>query len=186
MFAVESFANVHHLVSTVTGQLAPGRGYADLLRAAFPPGSITGAPKVQAMRVIAEHDPPRGPYCGTLFWAGCDGAFDSSVLIRTAALIEDTAGGRCPSAQAPASHGRQRSRPGAVGNRSEESRRSAGRCRSRRVIPLDDRGFTLGDGVFETVAGRPLAGWSASTRIWRGWRAALRPSVCPAPDAERD
>ncbi len=86
LFAVESFANVHHLVSTVTARLAPGLTAVHLLRAAFPPGSVTGAPKVQAMKVIAGLEPPRGPYCGSLFWAGVDGAFDSSVLIRTAAF----------------------------------------------------------------------------------------------------
>ena len=92
LFAVESFANVHHLVSTVVGRLAPGKGAVDLLRAAFPPGSITGAPKVQAMKTIAALETPRGPYCGSMFWAGFDGAFDSSVLIRTAAFVEDEAG----------------------------------------------------------------------------------------------
>lgn len=86
LFAVESFANVHHLVSTVVGRLAPGRDAIDLLRAAFPPGSITGAPKVQAMKTIASLETPRGPYCGSLFWAGFDGDLDSSVLIRTAAF----------------------------------------------------------------------------------------------------
>ena len=94
LFKVESFANVHHLVSTVTGQLAGGKGVADLLRASFPPGSITGAPKVQAMKVIAGLEPPRGPYCGSLFWAGFDGALDSSVLIRTVGLAQDAQGWR--------------------------------------------------------------------------------------------
>jgi len=94
LFRVETYANVHHLVSTVTGRLAAGRDAADLLRAAFPPGSITGAPKVQAMRTIALHEGPRGPWCGSLFWAGFDGGFDSSVLIRTAAFVEDAAGWR--------------------------------------------------------------------------------------------
>jgi para-aminobenzoate synthetase component 1 len=61
---------------------------------AFPPGSITGAPKVQAMRVIAGHEAPRGPYCGSIFWAGLDGGFDSSVLIRTACFVEDAEGWR--------------------------------------------------------------------------------------------
>lgn len=92
LFRVESFPNVHHLVSTVTGRLAPGMSATDLLRAAFPPGSITGAPKVQAMKVIAALEPPRGPYCGSLFWAGADGAFDSSVLIRTVGLVEQAGG----------------------------------------------------------------------------------------------
>jgi para-aminobenzoate synthetase component 1 len=94
LFRVESFANVHHLVSTVRGVLAPGMTAADLLEAAFPPGSVTGAPKVQAMKSIARLEPPRGPYCGALFWAGFDGAFDSSVLIRTLGLIEDGEGWR--------------------------------------------------------------------------------------------
>ena len=59
------------------------------MKAAFPPGSITGAPKVQAMKTIAALEPPRGPYCGSLFWAGVDGAMDSSVLIRTLACVQD-------------------------------------------------------------------------------------------------
>ncbi|MDG2520235.1 anthranilate synthase component I family protein [Caulobacter segnis] len=94
LFRIESFANVHHLVSTVTGRLAQGLTAIDLLRAAFPPGSITGAPKVQAMRVISGLEAPRGPYCGSMFWAGFDGALDSSVLIRTLAFVEDDAGWR--------------------------------------------------------------------------------------------
>ena len=94
LFALESFQSVHHLVSTVTGVLTPDRDAADLLNAAFPPGSITGAPKIQAMRVIARHEPPRGPWCGSLFWAGCDGAMDSSVLIRSAAFVETPDGWR--------------------------------------------------------------------------------------------
>jgi para-aminobenzoate synthetase component 1 len=94
LFAVESFTAVHHLVSTVTGRLRAGLDAADLMAATFPPGSITGAPKIQAMKVIAGHEGPRGPWCGSLFWAGFDGAFDSSVLIRTAALVEDAGGWR--------------------------------------------------------------------------------------------
>lgn len=94
LFSIESFSHVHHLVSTVTGRLAAGKTAIDLLRAAFPPGSITGAPKVQAMKVIAGLESPRGPYCGSLFWAGADGAFDSSVLIRTATCVQDADGWR--------------------------------------------------------------------------------------------
>ena len=93
LFGIESFANVHHLVSTVRSRLAPGRTAVDLLRAAFPPGSITGAPKVQAMKVIAGLEAPRGPFFGSVFFAGVDGAFDSSVLIRTVAFERTGAGG---------------------------------------------------------------------------------------------
>lgn len=94
LFTVERFANVSHLVSTVTAELAPGRTALDAFAAAFPPGSITGAPKVQAMKVIAGHEPPRGPFFGAMFWAGFDGGLDSNVLIRTAAFAEDDGGWR--------------------------------------------------------------------------------------------
>ena len=94
LFKLETFKNVHHLVSAVTGRLADGLKGLDLLEAAFPPGSITGAPKVQAIKVIADYEGPRGPYCGSMFWAGLDGAADSSVLIRTVALTQGAAGWR--------------------------------------------------------------------------------------------
>lgn len=94
LFRIETFANVHHLVSTVTGVMVAGWGAPQLLRAAFPPGSVTGAPKVQAMKVIAGLEAPRGPYCGSLFWLGVDGAFDSSVLIRTVVCEKDADGWR--------------------------------------------------------------------------------------------
>lgn len=90
--ALRSYANVHHLVSRVRARLRPDRTAWEAFLAAFPPGSVTGAPKLQAMRVIADHEPPRGPYCGSLFWAGVDGALEASVLIRTVALLENPAG----------------------------------------------------------------------------------------------
>ena len=86
LFEIESHPTVHHLVSTVTGTARPGTGVADLLAATFPPGSITGAPKHQAMKVIAAHEPPRGPWCGSLFHIGDGGALTASVLIRTASF----------------------------------------------------------------------------------------------------
>jgi para-aminobenzoate synthetase component 1 len=81
---VESFRQVHHLVSEVRGKLRPGMTAFDLLRAAFPGGSVTGAPKVRAMEIIAELEPTaRGPYCGSVGWIGFDGAMDTNILIRT-------------------------------------------------------------------------------------------------------
>lgn len=85
--ALETFPAVHHLVSAVTGRLRPGLGAADLLQACFPPGSITGAPKVRAMEIIAElESAPRGPYCGAFGWFGDSGAMDLAVAIRTLAV----------------------------------------------------------------------------------------------------
>ena len=81
---VESYETVQHLVSVVQGQLQPGQDAWDLLRATFPGGSITGAPKVRAMEIIAELEQvARGPYCGSLFHVGFDGRCDSSILIRS-------------------------------------------------------------------------------------------------------
>jgi para-aminobenzoate synthetase component I len=86
LFEVESHPTVHHLVSTVTGRARPEVGPAELLEATFPPGSITGAPKHQAMKVIAGHEPPRGPWSGSLFHIEGDGRLTASVLIRTASF----------------------------------------------------------------------------------------------------
>ena len=81
---LERTAAVQHLVSTVTGQLAPGRDAFDLLAASFPGGSITGAPKIRAMEILEGLEPVRrGPYTGALGWIGPDGAMQTSILIRT-------------------------------------------------------------------------------------------------------
>jgi para-aminobenzoate synthetase component 1 len=85
---LERTGSVQHLVSTVTGRLAPGHDAFDLLAASFPGGSITGAPKIRAMELIERLEPVRrGPYTGTALWLGPDGAMGSSILIRT--LVAD-------------------------------------------------------------------------------------------------
>jgi para-aminobenzoate synthetase component 1 len=88
--AVESFATLHHLVSVVEGRLKAGLGPVDLLRATFPGGSITGAPKIRAMEIIDELEPaPRGAYCGSIGWIGFDGAMDTNIVIRSVSLTPD-------------------------------------------------------------------------------------------------
>lgn len=83
-FSLESFATVHHLVSTITGQLAADQNAVTLLQACFPGGSITGAPKLRAMEIIEELEPDRrGAYCGSFAYIGFDGNMDSNILIRT-------------------------------------------------------------------------------------------------------
>ncbi len=85
LFALERYATVQHLVSTVVGRIAPGRDTFDLMRAAFPGGSITGVPKIRAMEIIAELEPSqRGVYCGSIAYWSFGGQVDSSIAIRTA------------------------------------------------------------------------------------------------------
>ena len=84
LLRLERTAAVQHLVTTVTGRLRPDADAFDLLAAAFPGGSITGAPKIRAMELIERLEPVRrGPYCGTMLWLGPDGRMGSSILIRT-------------------------------------------------------------------------------------------------------
>jgi para-aminobenzoate synthetase component 1 len=84
LFALEHHPTVHHLVSTVLGELDPAADAIDLLRATFPGGSITGAPKVRAMEIIAELEPTqRGVYCGSIGYLSASGAMDTSIVIRT-------------------------------------------------------------------------------------------------------
>ncbi|MGE5230878.1 MAG: aminodeoxychorismate synthase component I [Deltaproteobacteria bacterium] len=89
LFALEQHPTVHHLVSTVVGELEPGRDAVELLRATFPGGSITGAPKLRAMEIIAELEPTRrGVYCGSLGYLAATGEMDTSIAIRTAVVRE--------------------------------------------------------------------------------------------------
>lgn len=81
---LESFASVHHLVATVIGELQPGRSVVDLIRASFPGGSITGAPKIRAMEIIEELEPVRrGIFTGAIGYLGFNGASDLNIAIRT-------------------------------------------------------------------------------------------------------
>jgi para-aminobenzoate synthetase component 1 len=89
LFSLESYPNVHHLVSSVTGELADDRDALDLIAGSFPGGSITGAPKIRAMQIIDELEPTRrGLYCGSLLYLDVRGEMDSSIAIRSL-LVKD-------------------------------------------------------------------------------------------------
>lgn len=92
LFELHSFANVHHLVSTVTGVLRSKLHVLDLLRSCFPGGSITGAPKIRAMEIIEELEPSRrGLYCGAIAYVGVDGSLESNIAIRTIVVKDGVA-----------------------------------------------------------------------------------------------
>ena len=87
LFQLQSFANVHHLTSFIVGKLKPNNTSVDVLRACFPGGSITGAPKLRAMEIIDELEPHRRElYCGSIGYIGFDGDMDTNIAIRTAVI----------------------------------------------------------------------------------------------------
>lgn len=91
MMAVENFSHVMHMVTNVRGQLQAGRDAFDLLRATFPAGTVSGAPKVRAMEIIEELEGTRrGLYAGTIAYAGYDGNMDSCIAIRTLVMCGET------------------------------------------------------------------------------------------------
>jgi para-aminobenzoate synthetase component 1 len=84
LFELQSFATVHHLVSSIRGRLRPGQHPLDALRNCFPGGSISGAPKIRAMQIIDELEPqPRSVFCGAIGYIGADGRMDTNLTIRT-------------------------------------------------------------------------------------------------------
>jgi len=92
LFSVESYETVHQMTSLITGQMEAGTKLGAILRALFPCGSITGAPKVRAMEIISElEETPREIYCGSIGWAAPDGRAEFNVAIRTLMLDQDGA-----------------------------------------------------------------------------------------------
>ena len=92
LFELHSFANVHHLISTIVGKLKNDLHPLDLLKSCFPGGSITGAPKIRAMQIIEELEPNRrGLYCGSIGYVGVDGSLETNIAIRTIVIKDGVA-----------------------------------------------------------------------------------------------
>jgi len=99
LMTLERYSHVMHLTSQVSGELRPGQGPVDVLRATFPAGTVSGAPKVRAMEIIDELEPvKRGPYAGVVGYLDFSGNLDTAIAIRT--MIVDGAGGASVSAGA--------------------------------------------------------------------------------------
>jgi anthranilate synthase component 1 len=87
MMVIERYSHVMHIVSQVEGQIAPDKNAYDLMRATFPAGTVSGAPKIRAMQIIAQYEPSqRGFYAGALGYFGYDGNMDTCIMLRTALL----------------------------------------------------------------------------------------------------
>ncbi|MBN2822987.1 MAG: anthranilate synthase component I [Coriobacteriia bacterium] len=92
LMEVENYSHVMHIVSNVTGTLQDGKDAFDALRATFPAGTVSGAPKIRAMEIIRDLEPSvRGPYAGTVGYVGVDGAMDMCITIRTVMIVNGTA-----------------------------------------------------------------------------------------------
>ena len=101
-FVIERYSHVMHIVSEVTGKLKAGLSYADVLRATFPAGTVSGAPKIRALEIIRELEPiKRNVYAGSIGYIGWHGDADTAIAIRTAVIQDGT----------PARAGRRRHRP---------------------------------------------------------------------------
>lgn len=200
---LESYRNVHHLVSVVSGELDADQGTVDLLRAAFPAGSITGCPKIRAMEIIDELEPcRRHVYCGSIGYLGFDDTADLSVAIRTATLVGGviswSVGGGIVFDSDPADEYEESlhkgstlaeacgvsTRPGQAPAAGHEPRCwHNGRIVPRRLaaIPVDDLGLRRGYGLFETLRadqGRAPLLADHIARLERSWRH-LMPSEPP-------
>ncbi len=169
---VEAYSNVYHLVSVIQGELEPGRDAVDIVRAAFPGGSITGCPKVRAMEIIDELEPcRRHVYTGSMGYFSFHDTMDLSIAIRTATVVDSrlvfSVGGGVVYDSDPAAEyqetldkgrtlmeafgGRQKSRPGG-----QVWINGCIRPQTRARVPAASLGLQYGFGFFETI--RSLAG----------------------------
>ena len=200
---LESYSNVHHLVSVVTGELASERDSTDLVRAAFPGGSITGCPKVRAMQIIDELEPRcRHVYTGSIGYFGFNSCLDLSIAIRTATLMGDTllysvGGGVVFDSDPDAEYRETLDKAKTLRKRlsAETNPESAEEYvwidgglapRSQAGIPFHVPGFQYGAGLFETLRaqqGEPLFLQEHLRRLRGSWWE-LFPTPAPDPDWE--
>jgi para-aminobenzoate synthetase component 1 len=195
---LEAYRNVYHLVSVVAGRLDRGKDTVDLIRAAFPGGSITGCPKVRAMQIIDELEScRRHVYCGSIGYIGFDDTMDLSIAIRTATIVNGamffSVGGGIVYDSRPQDEYEETLHKGhtlMAACRGGNYRRPAstlwqnGRLRAtdEAAVPVTDQGLLYGHGCFETLRvdnGRAPLLADHLARLAKTWQA-LMPD--PAPD----
>nr|PZN25899.1 MAG: aminodeoxychorismate synthase component I [Pseudomonadota bacterium] len=201
---IEAYQNVYHLVSIVQGELEPGLGPVDLLRATFPGGSITGCPKIRAMELIDELEPVRRHvYTGSIGHIGFDGTLDLSIAIRTATFT----GGKVlfsvgsgvvydsdPAHEFEETLHKGRTLMNALAATIEDEKVASAivwhdgsfEPASAAVVPFDCEGFAYGFGFFETLrvqTGRPILLEAHVARFERAWREFFD---APPPDVTWD
>jgi len=168
LFRIEAYARVHQMVSVIRGRLAPGRRARDAVRAAFPPGSMTGAPKLAAMHLLSRLEPgPRGVYAGALGYLDARGGGDLSVVIRTIVVAGDrarlhTGGGIVADSDPAAEHAEALDKAAALLEALGEARRGAP-CPTSSHAPATPRGahFTRRSApALDGGPGRPISSGS--------------------------
>ena len=198
---LEAYTNVTHLVSRVEGRLAPGRSSVDLIRAAFPGGSITGCPKVRSMEIIDELEASaRHIYTGSIGYLSFHQTMDLSIAIRTATLVNETllfsvGGGVVYDSDPEAEYEETLHKGQTFFKAIKEHAGQSGAVRTiwhngrlvpehRAGIPVADQGFQYGFGLFETIRadqGRPHRLRNHLQRLQAGWTAI---SQIPFPELD--
>ncbi len=198
---LESYRNVFHLVSVVTGRLRPGADAVDLIRAAFPGGSITGCPRIRAMEIIDELEPcRRHVYTGAIGYIGFHDTLDLNIAIRTATIVGDrvffSVGGGVVQDSDPADEYEETLHKGRTLTAKLHTASAAAKTtapayvwqngvikpRAEAVVSIDDLGFTYGYGFFETLRadnGGPAFLADHMERFNRTWEALFQ---TPPPD----
>ncbi|MBN1545061.1 MAG: aminodeoxychorismate synthase component I, partial [Syntrophaceae bacterium] len=196
---IEAYRNVYHLLSRIEGELCSASGSVDLIRAAFPGGSITGCPKIRAMEIIDELEPVRRHvYTGAIGYIGFHDTMDLSIAIRTATILSNTilfsVGGGIVYDSVPQEEYAETQHKGetlseVIANHSKMPQETTYVWINGKIVPVDQATVSVADplvqygcGLFETIRvqkGKPLSLTAHINRFERSW---IKLFACPPPD----